>query len=342
MLDDLKYIHQRDSQDALGIAQKEPDQLLYTFEAPSLAQPIDNVVYAGMGGSALAALISQSWPGHKVPFEVCREYHAPTHVSAKTLFIACSYSGNTEETLSALTEAEASQAQIVVIAGGGKLQEIAQAKAYPFLLLPHASQPRFAVFYNFKALLTVLAAAGLIDDTQVQAELSQAADFLRQEMKAWLPDVAQAANPAKQLAAELAGKSILIYAGPVLAPAAYKWKISFNENSKNIAWWNELSELNHNEISGWLSQPTQKPYGIVEIHSHLDHPRIERRYEVMDKMLSGKRPFPNPVHAKGESKLEQLLWTIMFGDFTSIYLALVNNIDPSPVELQENFKKELG
>src|SRR5581483_610213 len=126
------------------------------------------------------------------------------------------------------------------------------------------------------------------------------------------------------------------------APAAYKWKISFNENAKNIAWWNQLSELNHNEISGWIAQPTQKPYGLVELHNSFDHPRIERRYEVMEKLLSGKWPYPNPVQAQGNTVLEQLLWTVVFGDFVSLYLALVNNVDPSPVDLQENFKKELG
>jgi glucose/mannose-6-phosphate isomerase len=340
MLDDLKYIHQRDSQDALGIAQKQPQQLLQSFDKLSLRQPIENIVYAGMGGSALAALISQSWPGHKVPFEVCRQYHAPAHTSAKTLFIACSYSGNTEETLSALAEAEERGAQIVIIAGGGKLQEIASEKSYPFLLMPKAAQPRYAVFYNLKALIAVLESAGLIDDTQ--AEFASSAQFLNDSVNAWLPTVPTAQNPAKKLAMELAGKSVLVIGGPVLAPAAYKWKISFNENAKNIAWWSQLSELNHNEMSGWISHPEDKPYGIIELHSSFDHPRIEKRYEVMGQLLSGKRPFPNTVKAEGDTLLDQLLWTIVFGDFVSLYLALINNIDPGPVELQEKFKAELG
>src|SRR5487761_1507471 len=140
MLDDLKYIHQRDGQDALGIAEKQAAQLEYSFDKPQLDRSVENVVYAGMGGSALAAIISQSWPGYKVPFEVCRQYHVPGHTSEKTLFIAASYSGNTEETVSALGEAAQRGAQIVVIAGGGKLQEIAEAKNYPFLLLPKAAQ----------------------------------------------------------------------------------------------------------------------------------------------------------------------------------------------------------
>src|SRR5690348_9239290 len=116
MLDDLKYIHQRDGQDALGIAEKQFQQLSYKFDKPPVNQPVENVVYAGMGGSALAALVSQSWPGYKVPFEVCRQYHVPGHTSSKTLFIAASYSGNTEETVSAIEGAAQKGAQIVVIA----------------------------------------------------------------------------------------------------------------------------------------------------------------------------------------------------------------------------------
>src|SRR3954468_13620886 len=142
MLDDLKYIHQRDGQDALGIAEKQYQQLEHAFEVPAIEGHFENIVYAGMGGSALAALISQSWPGHKVPFEVCRQYHIPAYVSDKTLFIAASYSGNTEETVSAIEQAGKRGAQIVVLAGGGRLQEIAQAKNYPFLPLPKAAQPR--------------------------------------------------------------------------------------------------------------------------------------------------------------------------------------------------------
>src|SRR5579871_535846 len=106
MLDDLKFIHQKDPQDALGIAEKEWQQLTSDFETPRIEGDFENIVYSGMGGSALAALLSRSWPGYKLPFEVVRQYDIPAYVSAKTLFIAASYSGNTEETLSTLTEAE--------------------------------------------------------------------------------------------------------------------------------------------------------------------------------------------------------------------------------------------
>ncbi len=342
MLDDLKFIHFRDGQDALGIAQKQAAQLQYDFAVPEITGMYENAVYAGMGGSALAALLGRSWPGYKLPFEVCRNYNVPAYVSNKTLFIAASYSGNTEETLSALAEAEAKNARILVIAGGGKLAEIAREKNYPLLILPQAAQPRYAVFYNLKALVSVLEAAGLVDVSEASRELHQTADFLNEEVKAWLPTVPEKDNPAKKLAMELAGKSMVVYGGPLMAPAAYKWKIGFNENAKNVAWWNELPEFDHNELIGWTSHPVDKPYGIIELRSGLEHPRVQKRFEVAEKLLSGRRPAPYVVEPRGETVLEQLLWAVNFGDFVTIYTALLNNQNPAPVDVVEKFKKEIG
>jgi len=342
MLDDLKYIHQRDGQDALGIAQRQAAQLLEKFDAPKISGQFENIVYAGMGGSALAALLSRSWPGHKLPFEICRQYHVPAYVSQNTLFIASSYSGNTEETLSALAEAEEKGAIIAIIAGGGKLEEAAHARNYPFIKLPKAEQPRYAVFYNLVALLTLLEAADLVDNTDISSQLTRAANFLKTEVQKWLPTVPTDKNPAKKLAMELAGKSPVIYGGPLLAPVAYKWKISFNENAKNIAWWNELPEFNHNEFIGWSSHPVDKPYGIVDLRSNLEHPRVQKRFEVSERLLSGQRPAPHIVAVQGETLIEQIVWATTYGDFVTIYLALLNNVNPAPVELVEKFKKELG
>ncbi|MEX1059308.1 MAG: bifunctional phosphoglucose/phosphomannose isomerase [Candidatus Saccharimonadales bacterium] len=351
MLDDLKYIHQRDGQDALGIAERQYQQLEHQFEFTGdrlQVTDIVNVVYAGMGGSALAALLAKNWPGCKLPFEVCRQYNIPNYVSSNTLFIAASYSGNTEETLAALAEAGVRGARTVVItqglpAGrqGGKLQEVATQKNYPHLQLPETGQPRYAVMANLKALVVILEAVQLSNQAQAAEQMEQAASFLQFATKVWLPTVPTSQNPAKKLALELAGKSPAIYAGPLLAPAAYKWKINFNENAKNVAWWNELPEFDHNELIGWSSHPTQKPYEIIELRSKLEHPRVQKRFEVGEKLLSGLRPAPNVVEVQGETLLEQLLWAINFGDFVSIYLALLNNLNPTPVDLVERFKKEL-
>lgn len=340
MLDDLKYIHQRDGADALGIAERQAAQLLHEFDKPKIEGPVDNVVFAGMGGSSLAALLIKSWPPLKVPFEVCRGYDIPAYVGERTLFMASSYSGNTEEALSALEEAEAKNARIVILSAGGKLSEIAKAKNYPLFVIPKAEEPRYGVFSMFKAIIVALEASGLIDDKS--NDLRDGAEFVAGAVKDWVATVPTDKNPAKRLAMDLAGKSMVIYAGPKLAPVAYKWKISFNENAKNVAWWNELPEFDHNELIGWSSHPIQKPYGVVELRSKLDHPRVQKRFEVGERILSGRRPAPYVVEVQGETTLEQMLWGIAFGDFVSMYTGLLNNVDPAPVEMVEKFKKELG
>jgi glucose/mannose-6-phosphate isomerase len=341
MLDDLKLIHERDAQDTLGIAERQWQQLGYVFETNQQPVQADNIVYAGLGGSSLAALVSTSWPGYVVPFEIVRNYDIPAYVSDRTYFIAASYSGNTEETLSALEQAEAKGAQIAIIAGGGKLAEIAREKGYPLALLPKAEQPRYAVFYNLKALISLLTAAGLLVADGIDDELKRAGDYLQSAVKPWVAAIPTAQNQAKQIALEVIGKSAVVYAGPKLWPAAYKWKISFNENAKHVAWANQYPEFNHNEFMGWTKQPPQKPYAVIDLRSSLEHPRVQKRFEVTERLLSGLRPAPVVVQAEGNDLLEQLLWTIAFGDFVTIYTALLNGLNPAPVDLIEKFKKSL-
>jgi glucose/mannose-6-phosphate isomerase len=342
MLDDLKYIHDHDKADALGDVEKQFQQLLEPFDDVFQDQiEADNIVYAGMGGSALAALISQVWPGYDRPFEVVRGYDIPAYVGANTYFIAASYSGNTEETLSALEQAEAARAQIAIIAGGGKLAEIAREKNYPFALLPAATQPRYAALYNLKALAVLLDQAGLLRDGALQ-ELASAADFIKIAVQPWLPTVPAANNRAKQIALDVIGKSAVIYAGPALWAAAYKWKIGFNENAKHVAWWGQYPEFNHNEFMGWSEQPIDKPYTVIDLRSSYDRARITERFEVTERLLSGRRPAPIVIQAEGKTPLEQLLWTIALGDFSTIYTALANGVNPGTSDMVEKFKSTLS
>lgn len=341
MLDDLKYIHEKDAQDALGIAEKQWQQLQQSYDIPELKYEVQNIVVGGMGGSALAALVSQSWPGYSLPFEIMRNYEIPGYVSNKTLFIASSYSGNTEETIEALHKAEKEKAHIIVIAAGGKLADIAKEKNYPYAAIPSGMQPRYAVLYNFKAIITILEKAGFVHKSAASKSLHAAGDFIKESVSAWRADVKTDKNEAKQLALELSGSTPVIYAGPELFPAAYKWKISFNENAKNVAWCNQFPEFNHNEFLGWTSHPIQKPYKIIQLMSSFEHKRTQKRFEVTNKLLSGRWPNPFIVQAKGDTLLEQLLYLIALGDFVSIYLALLNGLNPTPVDLIEKFKTEL-
>lgn len=343
MLDDLKFIHERDAQDAFGIAQKAPEQLLltYTFEGGGLpGKDFKNVVVAGMGGSALPAELVKTWPGSRVPFELTRTYTLPGYVNEDTLVIVSSYSGNTEETLAALNAASQTGATIAVIAAGGALVDQAREKHHPLIVLPNHYQPRHAVFASFKALITILKAAKIVDFEEL--ELAAARTHLDTAISAWVPTIPQNSNPAKQLAVELAGKSPVIYASTIFYPSAYKWKIDINENAKNVAWCNQFSEFNHNEFIGWSSHPAMKPYGVVFLESNFDHPQIQKRFAVSEKLLSGTMPAPYKVQAVGDTVFEQMLWFILLGDFVSLYLAMLNNVNPTPVELVEKLKTELG
>lgn len=342
MLDDLKVIHKRDKCDALGIASKQWLQLKHDFSKVSeVGDQFDNVVLAGMGGSALAAKLTMSVYGLEVPFEIVQDYTIPAFVGSKTLFIASSYSGNTEETISCLEQAEARGVKIVIIAAGGKLAEIAKKQKYPLYKLPSGIQPRMAVFYNLAALTQLFVKNNLLPPESVD-ELREAADWLATKQTAWFPDVAVANNQAKKIAQDCIGLSPVIYGGPVLYPVAYKWKINFNENAKNVAWCNQFPEFNHNEFMGWASHPVDKPYRIFFLTSSFDHERIAKRFEISEKLLSGKWPHPTEINAVGDTRLRQVLWTTLLGDFVSIYTALLNNVDPTPVDLVEKLKAELG
>ena len=342
MLDDLKFIHEKDVNDALGVAEKQWQQLQHQYDvsfAPS--GEIRNVVHSGMGGSSWWSMFVLSWPGVSLPFEISRNYEIPRYVDEHTLFIACSYSGNTEETLAALDAAKAKKAQIVVIASGGKLADRAQQEELPLYLVPTGVQPRMSSFFMMAALVQLLEPLGLVAKGSMD-EMRQAGEWLRPLAQQFVATVPTTKNRAKQLAQECIGKSPVIYAGPKLFPAANKWKICMNENAKNVAWCNQFPEFNHNEFIGWSSHPVDKPYTIIELRSNLEHPRTQKRFEVTNRLLSGRWPQPEVVEVEGETLVQQLLWTATLGDFTSIYLALLNGVNPTPVDLVEELKKELG
>lgn len=341
MLDDLKMIHNRDKDDALGVVGKQWQQLSYDFEVDATSfGDISNIVVGGMGGSAWPALYLTSWPGTTVPLEIVKNYDLPAYVGPKTLFISSSYSGNTEETLAALEAAESRSAQIAVITAGGKLADLAKQAGYPLYLIPSGIQPRMSSFYFIAAQLQLLEPLNLVPKGSLD-ELRATGEWLKNQNSSWLAEVPTKNNPAKKLALELIGKSVVSYAGPKLFPAANKFKICLNENAKNVAWTYSYPEFNHNEFIGWSSHPVDKPYAIVEFRSNQEHPRVQKRFEVSERLLSGKRPHPEVVIPQGENVIQQLFWTSVFCDYVSIYVALLNGIDPTPVDLVEKFKKEL-
>lgn len=345
MLDDQNVLDQRDPDGALEVAAAQYEQTKYevTVEYPEYeAIPITRVVVAGMGGSALAALLVKSWlkDSLAIPFEVVRTYDLPSYVDESTLVIASSYSGNTEETVSALHQAREKNAQVAVLAAGGKLIELAHEYDICFAALPAGLQPRMAVIYNLRALTALLSHFKVTDDAPFHA-IAATGEWLERETLQWARNVSIDKNYAKQLALHAVGKTPVIYAGSIMAPVAYKWKISWNENAKNVAFWNEYPEFNHNEFMGWGSHPVEKPFAVFDLVSNFEHSQIRKRFEVSDRLLSGLRPKATVIDLAGETVIAQMLWASILADFVSIYVAVLNNVNPTPVPLIEKLKKEL-
>jgi len=340
MLDDSQYLARFDRSNTLDFIAGQATQLRQQFEFKTSAiDGLNQIVVCGMGGSALAAEFVRSWLPDKltVPIEIVRGYDLPAYVSKHSLVIISSYSGNTEETLSCLEQAKKTQAAIMIMASGGTLAE--SAKAFPYIQIPSGGQPRLSVFYGVKALAVILEQLKLADG--LTAELEAASEWLLEEVNSFISTIPESDNAAKQIAKKLVGHPIVVYAGPTLAMAAMKWKIDINENAKNQAFFNVYPEFNHNEFIGWHN-PKDTCLRMVQLHSSLDHDRVKQRFEVSNRLLSGIAPAPVAVEAQGETVLQQMLWTIVLGDFVTAYLACLNQVDPGPVELVEKLKKELG
>ncbi len=346
MLDDANVVKQRDHDDALGVAARLVDQLTFSpvlRDSGHDGREIRHIIVAGMGGSALSADLAKTLLVDvlQVPFEVVKDYSLPKYASNDTLVILSSHSGNTEETVACFAEARQRGCQLAVIATGGKLDELAGEHHVMFAPIPHDTQPRMAMIYNLRALLAVLIEYKLIS-SKLSHEIADAHAWLEGEADNWVKEMPIERNYAKQLALIAVGKTPVFYGGSLSSSVAYKWKISWNENAKNVAFWNHYPEFNHNEFLGWTSHPIEKPFVIFDLVSDKENPRILKRFELSDKLLSGRRPKAQVIHLAGDSIVKQLLWGCVLADFVSIYVAILNNIDPTQVDLIEKFKKELS
>ncbi|HUC96007.1 MAG TPA: bifunctional phosphoglucose/phosphomannose isomerase [Candidatus Saccharimonadia bacterium] len=343
MLDDLKLIHSRDKQDALGVAAKSWQQYLHNFNFVSTnSKNFKNLVIAGMGGSGLAAKFFKNWASLDIPVEVVQDYNLPAYVNEDTLLVTVSYSGNTEENISIINQALGlkSKPTVIAITDGGKLLEIAKQNKLAFIQLPVGYQPRMTFGYQLRALAEISQQLGLRNNLIEQLE--GAAKKLSLKLTNWQEVRATKDNAAKKLSLELVGKSVVVYSSAINFPAAYKWKINFNENAKNIAWANQFPEFDHNEFLGWTSHPIDKPYSVIELRSSFDNSQIIKRFEITEKLLSGQKPAAEIINLEGDTWLDQMLFAVALGDFVSIYLAILNNVDPTPVDIIETLKKELN
>ncbi len=344
ILDNRGLVSERDKSGALEVATHEASQLATQIEiinAPGEHGQIEKIVVAGMGGSALAADLARDWLDLPISLHVVKQYYLPQYVDTKTLVIASSFSGNTEETITALADARARGAMIGVISRGGELETIARRDGLTYAQLNFEGQPRMAALLNLRALLQLFIAFGVLGE-HVIAELESAGRAVDEKAQSWTADVASADNLAKQLAWHACGKTGVMYAGSRFRSIAYKWKISFNENAKNVAFWNEYSEFNHNEFLGWTSHPVEKPFAVFDLRSSFDPEQIQKRFDLSDRFLSGLRPKAKRVDLLGNTMLEQMVYGSVLADFVSIYLGILNGVDPTQVDLIEKFKRELN
>ncbi|MBI3036949.1 bifunctional phosphoglucose/phosphomannose isomerase [Candidatus Woesearchaeota archaeon] len=320
----------------IALVERFPEHL---SEAKSLGSGIrvsgvDKVVIAGMGGSAIAGDLLQIYCSEKAPnlhVHVSRSYEVPAFVDSKTLVFVSSYSGNTEETLSSFKSAMRKGARIVVVSSGGRILKQAGELNKPLVALPEGIQPRAALPYLFLPLLNVMHASGLIPDPS--SEISSAISSLK----------AAAANykeRARSLAEKLVGKVPLIYSSDRFAGIAYRWKSELNENAKVHAFSNFFPELNHNELVGFSKLNAN--YYAVMIEDEADSRRIKERIKLTKDMIGSKGVPSTQIVIKGEHLLTRILSAVHIGDLASVYLAKLTGVDPEPVAIIEDFKKQLG
>ena len=345
MLDDLNILNRHNASKDLDLAAQEIEQLKFKTIIKNKDhdnRKIDNIIVAGMGGSALSAAFVKTWLKSEllVPFEIVRTYDLPACVDKNTLVIASSYSGNTEETVNCLIQAQEKGAQIAIIASGGKLVETADANQIAHIILPEGHQPRMAMIAMICSTVAILEHFNVLPKGKLD-EIADVYDWLKLEVGKWAGIIPTVDNYAKKLALHAVGKTAVFFGGTFTYPVAFKLKVCFNETAKNTSFLSEFPEFNHNEFLGWTSHPIEKPFAIFDVVSGYEHPQILKRFEISSKLLSGKRPRSTAIKLAGASMIEQLLWGSILADFVSIYLAVLNGVDPMSVELIERLKKEL-
>ena len=348
-LDDIGFLESIDTEEMgrriseLPMQCREARSLVKECSLPDDYRNAEGIVILGLGGSAISGDLVSTLVRDEcsVPIFVNRDYDLPAFVSAQTLVVASSYSGNTEETLSAFRQALHRGARLMAITTGGELADLCQREALPLITFDYESQPRAALGYSFVTLLSVIQELGYVSDKSAQLEDGIISlERLGSEIGLQVPE---ADNPAKQLARRLQGKLPVIYGAGPLSEVARRWKCQLNENSKNWALWDVLPELNHNAVSGYEFPGSLAPeMHVLILASDLYQPRHRVRMEVTGEILDQHGIAHEAIHIRGASPLSQVLWAIHFGDFGSYYLAALNGVDPTPVRAISYLKRRLA
>ncbi|MFA5367091.1 MAG: bifunctional phosphoglucose/phosphomannose isomerase [Dehalococcoidia bacterium] len=314
-----------------------------TLPLPEDFNSIDKIVILGMGGSAIGGDLLRTMVSlqSKIDVTVQRDYDLPKSVNANTLVIASSYSGNTEETLSAFSQALEIPCKKFVITTGGKISEMAARNGVPLLSFGYSSEPRAALGCSLFSMLAFMQKLNIIPEElmKIDESLESLSNLSAQLSK----DIPMESNPAKQLAAKLYGNIVIVYGAGILSSVAYRWKTQINENSKAWAFSETLPELNHNAVVGYrFPADMADRIFVVMLRSGDMHARTLKRYDITSDILSQAHVPHEVVDTSGDTPLCRMMNSILLGDYVSYYLAILYEINPSPVEIIDYLKKSLS
>ena len=312
------------------------------FKLPEDYRSIDKVVILGMGGSAIGGDLARSLfsSASKPIIFVVREYDLPPFVDDSTLVIASSYSGNTEETLSAFGQALKTGCKKLVMTTGGRIKVMAEEAGVPVFPIDHVSSPRAALGYSLMPLIAFLQQLGYGDKTGEVEEMLGMLDNLIDEFK---ETVSADTNKAKLLAQNLEGKVVVIYGAGILTDVARRWKTQVNENGKAWAFHEVFSELNHNAVVGYeFPAELASKLFVVMLRCPSLHPRTLLRYQVTGELLQQNGISYGVMDGQGNGQLSQLMSLVVLGDWVSYYLAMLYGADPTPVKTIDYLKKRLS
>lgn len=301
------------------------------------------IVVVGMGGSAIGGELLKDWSFGRVrvPVDICRDYRLPAYTDEDTLVIVVSYSGETEESLSAFADALKRRCMVHCVSSGGALQEFAERLSIASVLVPSGISPRASLPYLFVPLLVILEKMGLVRG--VSSEIDETTRTLKQVCSENSLSQPSTSNPSKKLALSLFGTVPIVYGFSCYRSVAQRFKTQFNENSKSPAKWEYFPELDHNEIVGWeKSEEFAKCFSVIFIRDDAEEEAIRRRIEVTKQLMpiSMRNRFLE-VHTKGRSTLAKMCSVICVGDFASVYLSVLRGVDPTPVKTIDVLKDRL-
>lgn len=306
------------------------------------ASDIENIIITGLGGSAIGGDLLRSYLQFEIniPIQVNRNYYIPAYAGKNTLVIASSYSGDTEETLSAYQDAKNKGCKIVCLSAGGKLSIIAENEGYFVVKIPRGYQPRCALAFSFFILLMLFEKLKFIANRD--RDITRLIDNMT-EKSGLYSNIENKLNPAFRIAEHLHGKIPIIYSSnDLLDIVNLRWRGQLAENSKTLAFGNYFPELNHNEIVGWQENSDfLRNFALIYLLDREDNPRILKRQKITKQILEHYRGMDIEIESEGTSKLERIFDLVYLGDWISFYLAVLNKTDPSPIEKINILKNKL-